>query len=301
MRQITYTLIVGLCAAWLWLPEMSGAAEMKLPDPLPIETMRAAVYTKAFAKRFALPDPEPGTEPTGAIQGLEFQIRPTRGMAGYSCYLTLFLDNTLPIAWPEEARASVSGIPTQETQLLHNMPRERFLAMSIADRKYSSARVSLYGRKARIATPDHEYQKRGGSYDVTYREYDREFYPGVAYAKLEIDCGLSGTEFEKYLAYALAPHVEVWLLKVGGQDYRYAGGLMRDDFIRLPLPRNFIERVLPWIKAGAGYNKIEFEDRIRRERAQRMKESERQMKEWDKELADPAVRRELGEFLQRTK
>lgn len=301
MKRITYPWVVGLCVAWLWLPAMSSAAETKLPDPLPIETMKAAVYTKAFAKRFVLPDPEPGTEPSGAIQGMEFQIRPHRVMARYSCDLILYLDNTLPIAWPEEARASVSGIPTQDTLLMSNAPRERFLAMSENDRRHSFKRETLWNMHARIVTPDYEYQKRGGSFDATYREYNREFFPGVAYVKLDIGCTMTGTQLERFLQHGKG--VELWLLKTGGRNYTDIGvqGVDRNDFVRLPLPRNFIERILPWIKAGQDYNKIVFEYEVKRDRPQRMKEAEQQMKEWDKELTDPAVRRELGEFLQRTK
>ncbi len=50
------------------------AAESPKPSPLPIERMRATAYTKEFAKRFALPDPEPGTEPSGGVQTMEFAV-----------------------------------------------------------------------------------------------------------------------------------------------------------------------------------------------------------------------------------
>lgn len=297
MRRIIRTLLVGLCMAWL--PAMSGAAETKRPEPLPIETMRAAVYTKAFAKRFALPDPEPGTEPTGVIQGMEFHIRPHRVMARYSCDLILYLDNTLPIAWPEDARASVSGIPTQDTLLMSNVPRERFLKLSVEDRRHSFKRETLWNMRARIVTPDFEYPKRGGAFDVTYREYNREFFPGMAFVKLDIGCSFTGRQLEKFLAHS--PSIELWLLKTGGRNYTDIGveGVDRSDFVRLALPRTFLERVLPWINAGEDYNMAVFEDEARRERLQRMKEAEQQMKEWDKELAGPEARRQLGETLKR--
>lgn len=297
MRRNIRTWIVCLCAAWLCLPAMSIAAETKLSDPLPIETMRAAVYTKAFAKRFALPDPEPGTEPMGAIQGMEFQIIPHRIMAGYSCYLTMYLDNTLPIAWPEDARASVSGIPTQETQLLHSMSRERFLKLSVEDRKYSFERGSRYGRLVRLSTPDYQRLKQGGSLDVDIKEYDKTFFPGLAYIKLDIGCTMTGTQLERFLQYGKG--VELWFKKPEGKDYRQYAVTDATDFLRVPLPISFLERVLPWIKAGQDYNKIVDMEEIQRNRPQRMKEAEQQMKEWDKELEDPEVRRQLGEILKR--
>lgn len=306
MKRITYPWVVGLCVAWLWLPAMSSAAETKLPDPLPIETMKAAVYTKAFAKRFVLPDPEPGTEPSGAIQGMEFsmeEIPPGSVYARplYACDLILYLDNTLPIAWPEEGRAGAQRIMSIHPQLFSHMNRERFLAMSVEDRRHSFKRETLWNMRARIVTSDFEYRKRGGSFDATYREYDREFFPGVAYVKLDIGCTMTGTQLERFLQYGKG--VELWLLKTGGRNYTDIGvqGVDRNDFVRLPLPRNFIERILPWIKAGRDYNKIVLMEETQRNRPQRMKEAEQQMKEWDKELADPAVRRELGEFLQRKK
>lgn len=296
MRQIMRILMVGLCTACLWLPAISIAAETKLPDPLPIETMRAAVYTKAFAKRFALPDPEPGTEPGGAIQGMEFQIVPHR-IGGYACDLILYLDNTLSIAWPEDARASVSGIPTQDTLLMSNVPRERFLAMSVEDRKYSFERGSRYGRLVRLSTPDYQHLKQGGSLDVTIREYDKTFFPGLAYLKLDIGCTMTGTQLERFLQYGKG--VELWFKKQEGKDYRQYLITDATDFLRVPLPTSFLERVAPWIKAAQDYNMVVDLDEIRRNRPQRMKEAEQQMKEWDKELTDVEVRRQLSETLNR--
>jgi len=304
MKRITYPWLVGLCVAWLWLPAMSSAAETKLPDPLPIETMKAAVYTKAFAKRFVLPDPEPGTEPSGAIQGMEFsmeEIPPGSVYARplYACDLILYLDNTLPIAWPEEGRAGAQRIMSIHPQLFSHMNRERFLAMSVEDRRHSGERISRYRRLAWLAVPDTEASKGGGLSDATYSEYDREFYPGIAYIKLDIGCSYTAQAIDSALQHY--PTVSVWLKRVGGKDYRKAFVKGSEDFLQIALPRNFIERILPWIKAGRDYNKIVLMEETQRNRPQRMKEAEQQMKEWDKELADPAVRRELGEFLQRKK
>lgn len=295
MNKIPRIWVVGLCVS-LWLHALSVAAETRLPDPLPIETIKAAVYTKAFAKRFVLPDPEPGTEPTGAIQGMEFSMEeiPPGGVYArplYACHLILYLDNTLPIAWPEEGRAGARKIMSRHPQLFSHMSRERFLKLSENDRRHSGSRGTFYNMRARIVTPDYEYQKRGGSFDATYLEYDREFYPGVAYVKLDIGCNLTGRQLEKYLAYASYP--ELWLLKTGGRNYTDINvqGVDRNDFIHLPLPRNFFVRILPWIKAGADFNRIVLMEETQRNRLQRMKEAEQQMKEWGKELADPELRR----------
>ena len=74
--------------------------------PLAIDHMRAAVYTKEFAKRFALPNPEPGTEPSGGMQAMEFAVEPgPKHSFGYNCKLKLYLDSKLPIAYPEEGVA----------------------------------------------------------------------------------------------------------------------------------------------------------------------------------------------------
>jgi len=294
VKKIPCILIIGLCL-WLLLPAFSSAAEAKLTDPLPIETMKVAVYTKAFAKRFVLPDPEPGTEPSGAIQGMEFRVRHHRIMAGYSCELILYLDNTLPIAWPEDARASVSGIPTQDTLLMSNVPRERFLAMSVEDRRYSGERSSRYGRLVRLSTPDYQRLKQGGSLDVTIREYDKSFFPGLAYLKLDIGCTMTGTQLERFLQYGKG--VELWFRRPEGKDYRQYPVIDATDFLRVPLPLPFLAHVLPWIKAGQDYNMVEAEARWKRERPERMKEAEQQMKEWDRELADPKVRRQVGDIL----
>lgn len=297
MKQVMRICMVSLCAVWLWLPATPGAAETKLPDPLPLETMRAAIYTKAFAQRFALPDPEPGSEPAGVIQGMEFQVVPHRVMAGYNCDLILYLDNTLPIAWPEESRASVQAIPTQTTMLMGKVPRERFLRMSVEDRMYSFERSSRYGRLVRLSTPDYQHFKQGGSLDVTIREYDRAFFPGLAYVKLDIGCSMTGTQLERFLQYGKG--IELWFRKSEGKDYRQYMVTDAADFIRVPLPLPFLERISPWMKAGEGFNRIVDLEETRRNRPQRMKESEQQVKEWNRELEDPEVRRQLGEILNR--
>lgn len=41
---------------------------------LPLEEMRITAYTKAFAERFGLPGPDPGTEPEGGLEAIEFAI-----------------------------------------------------------------------------------------------------------------------------------------------------------------------------------------------------------------------------------
>lgn len=271
MRRIIRTWIVGLCAAWLCLPAISIAAEANLPDPLPIETMRAAVYTKAFAKRFVLPDPEPGTEPTGAIQGMEFSMEeiPASGVYArplYACDLILYLDNTLPIAWPEEGRAGAKRIMARHPQLFSHMSRERFLAMSVEDRRHSGERISRYGRLVRLSTPDYQRLKQGGSLDVDIKEYDREFFPGIAYLKLYIGCTMTGTQLERFLRYGKG--VELWFKKPEGKDYRQYPVTDATDFFRVPLPLFFLERVLPWIKAGQDYNKIVLIEETQRNRPQ---------------------------------
>lgn len=298
MKRIMRIWEVGLCVVWLWLPSISGAAETKLPDPLPLETMRTAIYTKAFAQRFVLPDPEPGSEPMGVIQGMEFHVVPHRVMAGYNCDLILYLDNTLPIAWPEESRASVQAIPTQTTLLMGKVLRERFLRMSVEDRMYSFERSSRYGRLVRLSTPDYQRLKLGGSLDVTIREYDRAFFPGLAYIKLDIGCSMTGTQLERFLQYGKG--VELWFRKPEGKDYREYPVIDATDFIRVPLPRSFLERISPWIKAGEDFNRIVDLEETRRNRPQRMKESEQQVNEWKRELEDSEIRRQLGEILNRT-
>lgn len=74
-----------------------GTRASDQPPPLPIEEMRAVVYTKAFAKRFALPEPEP----EGGVQAMEFAGEdakakyPHKRFATYQCVLKVYLN--LPI------------------------------------------------------------------------------------------------------------------------------------------------------------------------------------------------------------
>ncbi|MBK6553531.1 MAG: hypothetical protein IPP18_16255 [Rhodocyclaceae bacterium] len=231
------------------------------PAPLPIDQMRAAIYTKEFARRFALPDPAPGTEPMDGVQAIEYGMWLAKGkgliddigeLRTYDCELSIYFDNSLPIAWPEDARAGTSRIPATLPPLLFTWTRERFLKLSEQDRRDMDERSLRYGRLARLSTSDFDDQKRGGSLDVTWHEYDRKAFVGLAYAKLSIGCSMTGRLLDRFLKHGSS--IELWLKKAGAKDYRRALAIDPNDFIRLRVPLPFVERILPWVQAGEQFN-----------------------------------------------
>ncbi len=140
------------------------AEEPTKAGPLPFEKMRAAVYTRDFAQRFALPDPEPGTEPSGGIQAMEFAVEdakakyPHKQFATYQCTLKLYLDNKLPIAYPEEG---VSGDHRRFIAPMHfflwpDPDNKHWLKLSEKDRLHFGERQGRYTRSAALATPNYE-------------------------------------------------------------------------------------------------------------------------------------------------
>lgn len=300
-NQILLWRLVVLCAAYLFAatPTAYAKSVAKKQEPLPIETMRAAIYTKEFADRFALPPPEPGTEPLDGIQALEFGMHLVRGgNMGYGCDLVLYFDNTLPIAWPEASRASVIAIPSQDTLLISSkMPQERYMKISETDRKHMGARAMEYVLLARLVTSDFESQKRGGSLDAEWHEYDRERFPGVAYAKLSIGCSMTAGMLESFLKYGKG--IQLWMKRAGAKDYKKYMGVNPDDFIKVALPLNFIERVLPWVKVGQDYNRIEREDRWRLNRERVAREAAKRLEANDRELRDPEQAKQLLEVMKR--
>lgn len=277
------------------------------PAPLPIDQMRAAIYTKEFAKRFALPDPASGTEPLDGIQAIEYGMREVSGKdvddigerKTYACELAIYFDSTLPIAWPEEARASVSVIPSIRPPLLFNWTRERFLKLSVQDRARISDRWQRYLNLAALVVTDADHEKTGSQISVSWREYDREAFSGLAYAKLSIGCSMTGRVVES--AIRQLGRVSLWLKHAKASGYLNTEATARpDEVIKTRLPQGFIERILPWVQAGERFNaqSITEHDRINREQRAR-----RAAKQIDDDLArrqsHPAETQQLLDVMKR--
>lgn len=306
-----------LLGALLWLQPISPAfadstpaaatQQTVSPAPLPIEEMRAAIYTKEFARRFALPDPAPGTEPLDGVQAIEYGMWLTKGkgliddigeLKTYDCELAIYFDNTLSIVWPEEARASVSTIPSIRPSLLFNWTRERILKLSVQDRQRLDGRIWHLNLAALVVT-DTAYEKTGSQISVSWREYDRDAFAGLAYAKLSIGCSMTGRVIES--AVRQKGRASLWLKHAkASSDNINTDKPRADEVVKLRLPQGFIERILPWIQAGERFNaqSITEHDRINREQR-----AHRAAKQIDEELArrrrDPAETQQLLDVMKR--
>lgn len=286
---------------------VASTQQAATPAPLPIDQMRAAIYTKEFARRFALPEPAPGTEPMDGIQAIEYSMEEisSKGQFGdigerkvRSCLIALYFDNTLPVAWPEEASAGVSDIPTKKPQFFSHMPKERFLNLSEQDRRSMNERWTRYLNLAQLVVTDAAYDKTGSMTSVDWEEYDRKAFAGLAYAKISIGCSMTDRVIES--AIRQKGRVSLWLKHAKARGYINTDNPRPDEVVKLRLPQEFIEHVLPWIKAGATNNaqSIKEYDRINREQR-----ASRAAKRIDEELArrrrDPGETQQLLDVMKR--
>jgi len=237
---------VHLFCIWLLCSMSTVTAADKQSSPLPIEEMRATAYTKAFAKRFALPEPQPGTEPEGGIQAMEFAVETNPNAPYYYCKLYLYFDNKLPIAYPE-GETGIQHLPSRRTQLMTFDARTRWLALSEKDRLHFNERAGRYRRSAALASSNYEWHKQGLFADMFYEEYHTNLFPGLAYLKIDMACPTAQWG-ERY------PSLEVWLKKKGAPDYRHQTRINSDDFLRFPVPNAFFKTIHGWIKSVAHYN-----------------------------------------------
>lgn len=243
--------LVGIVAI-IFFPTPLAAATPKV-QPLPIDQMRATVYTKAFAKRFTLPDPEPGSEPEGGMQAMEFAVESSNNAPYYYCKLYLYLDNKLPVAYPE-GDTGVAHLPSRRTRLMTFDAKTRWLGLSEKDRIHFNERQGRYNAMTWLATPDYpgyfeeKPKKPYAAVGMFYDEYHRDLFPGLAYLKIDMGCP----------AYSWVDKVDViqiWLKREGGKDYRKQ--LQKDpaDFLKFTLPSSFYRQIAQWTKQIAAYNR----------------------------------------------
>lgn len=240
---------------WPWTFPSAHAKEPQAPAPLPIEQMRAVAYTQEFAKRFALPDPQPGTEPEGGIQAMEFAVEdakakyPHKRFATYQCVLKLYLDNKLPIAYPEEG---VAGAKSMLIQPIHfflwpDPDNKHWLRLSEQDRKYFGVRQGRYNLMAWLATPDFLWRKQGNtSGSMSYEEYHRDLFPGLAYLKIDMTC-------QAYSWMDKAEAMQLWLRHERAPDNQKLR-IEAEDFVRFAVPYLFYQKVIGWSKQTHVYN-----------------------------------------------
>ena len=214
-----------------------------LPDPpappIPVEQMHAFGYTKEFAKRFALPEPEPGWEPGEGLLAVEFRVRPIPDSKGlHNCDFKLYVDSRLDIAFPEPGLSGSSDLYTSRTHSFiargKNEPD-----IPEADRRARGERQRAFGQLAAIATSDYVMGKRGALTSSPLREFVRDLFPGVNYVQAS----------ECMFAYWLSlreSDFKVWVKKSNGKDYTRTAERDPNDFYQFPLPAALISKVRPW-------------------------------------------------------
>ncbi len=258
IRRRGRTLFVGIAFAALTGLTPAHAAEPAKSSPLLIDEMRAVAYTQEFAKRFALPDPEPGTEPNGGIQAMEFAVEPgaKHGSGFYYCKLKVYLNNNIPIAYPEGGAAGYQGmlIFSPHFFVRTDPGSKRQPKLSLSDGRHFDERRARYTNHVWLATPDYpgyfeELPKKPyAAVGMFYEEYHRDLFPGLAYLKIDMGCP----------AYSWVDKVDViqlWLKRDGARDYSREIRKDPQDFHKFTIPQPFYRKIIVWTKRTAEYNR----------------------------------------------
>lgn len=205
---------------------------------LPLGEMRIVAYTKAFAERFGLPAPKPGTEPSGGLEAIEFAIEKGPAWAPlYYCNYYLYVDSTLPIKFPEVGGAGNVYMLVGKTHFL-SRTHEQWMKWPLEDRKYSSNLKGKYNRKANLASMDYIPNKQGAIDSLLYVEYYKNLLPGLSYVKLDAPPPMIIDSQRK--------NIGIWLQKESKTDYGSQVHVDPGDFLKFPIPEQIFEKVREW-------------------------------------------------------
>jgi len=230
------TALFLICLVQLMIAASVFAVENHPGYPLlPLEEMRIAVYTKAFAERFGLPAPAPGTEPDGGLEAIEFAIEKGRFAPYYYLNIYLYVDSSLPIKYPEEGVAGEKYMLISATHFF-GRTHEQWKKWSLEDRRYSTNLDGKYNRKANLATMDYIPRKKGATTSLYYREFHKDILPGLAYIKL--DCSPPSVMIDRPIN-----NVGIWLQVDSQVDYRSHIEVDTDDFLKFVIPDGVFKEV----------------------------------------------------------
>jgi hypothetical protein len=225
---------------------------------LPLKELRIAAYTKAFADRFGLPEPAPGTEPSGGLEAIEFAIEKGRFAPYYYCNFYLYVNSDLPIKYPEEGVAGEKYMLIKGTHFFART-QEQWMRWPKNDRLHFNDRQGAYHRKANLASMNYIPGKQGAITDLYYREFYKTILPGLAYIKL--DCSPPSLMIKEPKR-----NVGIWLQRESNADYRGRIHVDTGDFLKFEIPDQVFQKVREWgLLAKEASDKI---DQIRRNEAQ---------------------------------
>ncbi len=254
LRAMVLTLALGCISSAI----AQTAASLSGPPapPIPVEQMHTFGYTKEFAKRFALPEPEPGWEPGDGLLAVEFRVEPIAGPRGlYNCAFNLYVETKLDLAFPE---AGPSGSDELYTSRLHpflEVPKGS-PGLRESDRRAYWERRRGFAQLGAFATADYVPGKRGASTSSSMRSFVRELVPGVHYVRL------SSCEYARWLS-KNDPTLKVWVKKSSGKDYTRIVGIDPSDFYQLALPQALITKTLPWAEWVMKHDSAVFDEESR--------------------------------------
>jgi len=233
--------VVGLS---VMLASRSASADKKLslPEPpIPVRDMQVAAYSKAFAKRFNLPDPKPQGELHPPLHALRFfidvlHIDPVLGVPAFGCTLQAYFDMALDVAYPTQGKTWARDLymPQQQAWLDNKLGSNR-----LPDQIHIARQESLsYGLVA-IASPNYEWNKPGVFGTHLVRAFDRELVPGISYYEIGLLCPRPATATSEV-------QLELWLKKLAAPDFR-TERMDFDAFHKFPIPKAIFTRAAPWL------------------------------------------------------
>jgi hypothetical protein len=231
-------------------PESSSAQAATLQQ-LSLEKAKVVAYSKAFAKRFALPDPSPELELANGVQAIEFSMEMGPKTAPYHlCKLKAYLDSSLPIAYPTDGTSgSRASVELSEHFLFDSnyLDNKRWLALSVEDRLHFSRQNSFRNRAA-LASPDVKLPTKGYWAGIVFDAFHRNLFPGISYIKFHSECGFLADGETREI-------IQLWVERAGGKDYNYVVYPDPSDFLKFDLPPAFYKAAIKWAKPADEYNR----------------------------------------------
>jgi len=219
-------------------------------ERLPIQEMRAVAYTAAFAKRFGLPPPEPGTEPDNGLEALEVEVQRQGKHADsfYNMTLSLYLDSRLAIKLPESGAIGSKRMMSKAYHFFmepfsYNKTEDQFSKWQVEDQRYMIALSDNYNMKAFLGSMGYKgYLPPGDS--IVYDEYHTELLPGLTYIRLIIYGALILDDTLNHKKYT---DIGVYLQRDTNADYRHTLSYNPDDFYKFRLPGQIQAKMKEWL------------------------------------------------------
>jgi hypothetical protein len=206
---------------------------MQAPGPVAAQgdqppSYRAMVYSEAFAQRFALP--KAGVQPLdkGLLAVVLRIVERPDDHPG--CFLDLYLDDSLDLAFPEGSEGVMSR-PDDENPFFFVRGVE---ALATEDHRWN-AQLGSFHAVACHKTPESCMDEQSGPY-----AYARHLLPGVALQTYAPSCNVLDPQ---------QGPTEIWLLRAG-RDVKdlYPGSTDETGLYRFAMPAALFEHAAPRVR-----------------------------------------------------